>query len=156
SLLLVAALITPFAMVKVQPPSWLGFGMAVSGGVIAFMVLLMVRREGARVLHFVTLFPTILAVAFLLRPASRGIDQYKSAHSLHERLVALGTGQDLPAVFHVRRELAYGLNFYYNKPVFYYGPDGPSDMPPKTPPEPPVRAVQLEKPPRPPIPIEKH
>ena len=31
--------------------------MAVTGGVIAFMVLVMVRREGARVLHFVTLGP---------------------------------------------------------------------------------------------------
>jgi hypothetical protein len=71
-------------------------------------------------------------------------------------LVALGEGQDLPAVFHVRRELAYGLNFYYDKPISYYGPDGPSDMPPKTPPDPPVPAVQLEQPPRPPIPIEKH
>jgi hypothetical protein len=117
------------------------------------MVLLMVRREGVRVLHFVTLVPTVLAVAFLLRPAAPVIDQYKSARSVHARLVALGEGQDLAAVFHVRRELAYGLNFYCNKPISYYGPDGPSDMPPKTPPEPPI---PLENPPRPAIPIQKH
>ena len=64
AVLMVAALMAPFAMMKVPPPSYMGIFMAVTGGVIAFMVLLMVRREGARVLHFVTLVPTILAVAF--------------------------------------------------------------------------------------------
>src|SRR5262249_35262786 len=49
ALLLVAALMTPFAIMKVQPPSWLGFGMAVTGGIVAFIVILMVRREGVRV-----------------------------------------------------------------------------------------------------------
>ena len=156
ALLLVGALVAPFAMVKTQPPSFLGFLMAVSGGVIAFMVILMVRREGARVLHFVTLVPAILGMAYLLRPAAPIIDKYKSAHSVHERLVALGEGEDLPAVFHVKRELAYGLNFYSNKPVFYYGLDGPSDMPPKTHPEPAIPVVQLQGPPRSPIPIGKH
>src|SRR6185312_1261519 len=46
AILMVGALMAPFAMAKVQPPSYMGLFMAVTGGVIAFMVLVMVRREG--------------------------------------------------------------------------------------------------------------
>ena len=129
ALLLVAALMAPFAMMKVQPPSWLGFGMAVSGGVIAFMVLLMVRREGVRVLHFVTLVPTILAVAFLLRPAAPVIDKAQSARAVQEELNR-HISHDVPvATFNVKRDIAYGLNFYRNRAIPHYEQEGPTDMP---------------------------
>jgi hypothetical protein len=127
--------------------------MAVTGGIIAFMVLLMVRREGARVLHFVTLVPTILAVAFLLRPAAATIDRTQSARSVQARLIELKQGEGTVAVFHVKREVAYGLNFYRDQPIYYYGTDGPSDMPPKTIPSPAIRLVQSSKLM---IPAEKH
>ncbi|HZD96145.1 MAG TPA: glycosyltransferase family 39 protein, partial [Candidatus Sulfotelmatobacter sp.] len=129
ALLLVMALIVPFAMMKVQPPRTLAFGMAITGGVIAMLILLMVRREGVRVLHFVTLVPTVLAVAFLLRPAAPIIDRAASARSVQARLTELGYGDGPIAVFHVRRDVVYGLNFYRNQGVFYYEPDGPADMP---------------------------
>ena len=131
--LLVAALMTPFAMAKVAPPSSLQLGMTVTGGVIAITVLLMVRREGLRVLHFVTLVPTILAVAFLLRPAAPTIDRTQSARPINQRLVELGAANEPVAVFNVKRQVAYGLNFYRNQPITYYGFDGPNDMPPKMP-----------------------
>jgi 4-amino-4-deoxy-L-arabinose transferase-like glycosyltransferase len=124
ALLLVAALMAPFAIMKVQPPSWLGFGMAVSGGVIAFMVILMVRREGVRALHFVTLVPTILAVAFLLRPAAPVIDAAQSARAV-ERELDRHVSNDVPvAVFDVKRDIAYGLNFYRNQPIWHYEKEG--------------------------------
>jgi 4-amino-4-deoxy-L-arabinose transferase-like glycosyltransferase len=129
AILLVAALMAPFAMMKMQPPSSMGLGMAFTGGVIAFLVLVMVRREGVRVLHFITLVPTILAVAFLLRPAAPVIDRVSSARSVQARLVELGQGYGIVAVFHVRRDVAYGLNFYRNQGVVYYEADGPRDMP---------------------------
>jgi 4-amino-4-deoxy-L-arabinose transferase-like glycosyltransferase len=129
ALLLVAALIAPFAMLKTQPPSWLGFIMAVSGGVIAFTVILMVRREGARALHFVTLVPTILAVAFLLRPAAPVIDATQSARAV-ERELDRHVSNDVPvAVFNVKREITYGLNFYRNQRISRYEQEGPSDIP---------------------------
>jgi hypothetical protein len=96
------------------------------------MVLFMVRRESIRVLHFVTLVPTILAVAFLLRPAAATIDRTQSARAVQARLVELGQGNGTVAVFHVKRDIAYGLDFYRNQPISYYA-DGPYDMPPKTP-----------------------
>ncbi|HLK07981.1 MAG TPA: glycosyltransferase family 39 protein [Candidatus Angelobacter sp.] len=127
--LLVGALIAPFAMVKQSPPLPLQIGMMISGAVIAVMVLVMVRREGVRVLHFVTLVPTILAVAFLLRPAAATIDRTQSARSINQRLIELGAANDPVAVFNVKRQITYGLNFYRNQPVSHYEHEGPIDQP---------------------------
>ena len=130
AVLMVAALMAPFAMMKVPPPSYMGMFMAVTGGVIAFMVLLMVRREGARVLHFVTLVPTILAVAFLLRPAAATIDRTQSARPINQRLAELGVAASEPvATFNVKRQVAYGLDFYRNQPISHYEQEGPLDLP---------------------------
>src|SRR6478735_4099021 len=130
AVLMVAALMAPFAMAKVQPPSYMGIFMAVTGGVIAFMVLVMVRREGIRVLHFVTLVPTILAVAFLLRPAAATIDRTQSARPINQSLAGLGvTATEPVATFNVKRQVAYGLDFYRNAPISHYEQEGPLDMP---------------------------
>jgi 4-amino-4-deoxy-L-arabinose transferase-like glycosyltransferase len=130
AVLMVGALMAPFAMMKVPPPSYMGLFMAVTGGVIAFMVLLMVRREGARVLHFVTLVPTILAVAFLLRPAAATIDRTQSSRPIHQRLAELGVDANEPvASFNVKRQVAYGLDFYRNQPISHYEQEGPLDLP---------------------------
>src|SRR5579859_6853668 len=129
ALLLVGALVAPFAMMKVEPPSSLSFGMAVSGGVIAFMVILMVRREGVRALHFVTLVPAVLALAFLLRPAAPIIDKVQSARAVQAEL-SRHIGKDVPvATLNVKRDIAYGLNFYRNQPISHYEQEGPADLP---------------------------
>jgi len=130
AMLLVGALMAPFAMVKQAPPSSLQIGMTVTGAVIAVMVLLMVRREGVRVLHFVTLVPTILAVAFLLRPAAATIDRTQSARPINQELAKLGVSASAPvATFNVKRQVAYGLDFYRNQPISHYEHEGPLDMP---------------------------
>jgi len=94
------------------------------------MVLVMVRLEGIRVLHFVTLVPTILAVAFLLRPAAATIDRTQSARPINQRLTELGvTASEPVATFNVKRQVAYGLDFYRNQPISHYEQEGPLDMP---------------------------
>ena len=129
AILMVSALMAPFAMVKQAPPLPLQIGMMISGAIIAVMVLVMVRREGVRVLHFVTLVPTILAVAFLLRPAAATIDRTQSARPINQRLTELGAANDPVAVFNVKRQITYGLNFYRNQPVSHYEHEGPIDQP---------------------------
>jgi len=121
---MVAALMVPFAMAKVPPPSSLQIGMIVTGGVIAVMVVLMVRREGVRVLHFVTLVPTILAVAFLLRPAASTINRTQSTRPIAEELSKYASGSETVAVFNVKRDIAYGLTFYRNQTIWHYEQDG--------------------------------
>ena len=130
AMLLVGALMAPFAMAKQSPPPALQIGMTITGALIAVMVLLMVRREGVRVLHFVTLVPTILAVAFLLRPAAATIDRTQSARPINQRLAELGVAASDPvATFNVKRQVAYGLDFYRNQPISHYEQEGPLDMP---------------------------
>jgi 4-amino-4-deoxy-L-arabinose transferase-like glycosyltransferase len=130
AILMVGALMAPFAMAKQAPPPALQIGMTITGAIIAVMVLLMVRREGVRVLHFVTLVPTILAVAFLLRPAAATIDRTQSARPINQRLAELGVAASDPvASFNVKRQVAYGLDFYRNQPISHYEQEGPLDMP---------------------------
>jgi 4-amino-4-deoxy-L-arabinose transferase-like glycosyltransferase len=130
AMLMVGALMAPFAMAKQAPPPALQIGMTITGAIIAVMVLLMVRREGVRVLHFVTLVPTILAVAFLLRPAAATIDRTQSARPINQRLAELGVSASDPvASFNVKRQVAYGLDFYRNQPISHYEQEGPLDMP---------------------------
>jgi 4-amino-4-deoxy-L-arabinose transferase-like glycosyltransferase len=129
AVLLVAALLAPFAIVKIQPPSGIGFGMAITGGVIAALVVLMVRREGIRALHFVTLVPTVLGVAFLLRPAAPVIDKTQSARAIQDELSRRVPSNATVATFNIKRDIAYGLDFYRNQPISHYEPEGPADMP---------------------------
>jgi 4-amino-4-deoxy-L-arabinose transferase-like glycosyltransferase len=130
AMLMVGALMAPFAMARQAPPPALQIGMTVTGALIAVMVLLMVRREGVRVLHFVTLVPTILAVAFLLRPAAATIDRTQSARPVNQRLAELGVAANDPvASFNIKRQVAYGLDFYRNQPISHYEQEGPLDMP---------------------------
>lgn len=135
AVLMVGALMAPFAMAKQAPPPALQIGMTITGALIAVMVLLMVRREGARVLHFVTLVPTILAMAFLLRPAAATIDRTQSARPVNQRLAELGVpASETVASFNVKRQVAYGLDFYRNQPISHYEQEGPLDMPSGIPP----------------------
>ncbi len=129
AVLLVSALLAPFAIIKIQPPSAIGLGMAITGGVIAALVVLMVRREGVRVLHFVTLVPTVLAVAFLLRPAAPVIDKTQSARAIQAELSRHVPDNATVATFNVKRDIAYGLDFYRNQPISHYEAEGPADMP---------------------------
>jgi 4-amino-4-deoxy-L-arabinose transferase-like glycosyltransferase len=96
----------------------------VSAGVIATLVLVIVRRGGLRVLHFATLVPMVLAVGFLLRPAASVIDQALSARAVAARMRELHVPESPLSVFNVKRDVEYGLNFYYNQPVGRYERDG--------------------------------
>src|SRR5215472_6751495 len=96
----------------------------VSAGVIATLVLAIVRRGGLRVLHFATLVPMVLAIGFLLRPAASVLDQALSARAVAARMRELGVPQGPLSVFNVKRDVEYGLNFYRNQPVGRYERDG--------------------------------
>ncbi|HKD82087.1 MAG TPA: glycosyltransferase family 39 protein [Candidatus Angelobacter sp.] len=128
AVLLVLALMTPFFMMKRAPLPLIGYGTVITGGVIAFLVMLMVRREGVRALHFVTLIPMILGVAFLLRPGAPVIDAYNSARPIAEELSQRAPASLPVATFNVKRDVAYGLDFYLNRPISHYEQEGPADL----------------------------
>jgi hypothetical protein len=71
-------------------------------------------------LRFVTLIPLILTVGAVMKLGSVSLDQTLSARPLAREISSIETQQQLLAVYHVRRELEYGLTFYRNRETFNY------------------------------------
>jgi hypothetical protein len=140
-LVVAVALLVPWRLLREPVPDVTRNWIAGTVGVVAVLVLLMVRKSGLRALHFATLVPLVLALGFLLRFAAPVLDQTLSARSVNAELDARfrqhGTGSLPLAIFDVKkqRDLAYGLNFYRSRPVTYYESDGPRDLPHGVPPE---------------------
>jgi len=119
------ALLVPWRMNRVSPPAATQALIAVVTAVVALLVLLAVRRGGTRILRLATLAPVLLAIGFLLRPAASVIDQANSARAIQAELQAAGAPARMPmAVFNVKRDVEYGLNYYRNQPVTRYERDG--------------------------------
>ena len=133
---LAGGLIAPWLMLKrhLTQDTWTSV-IAVTC-ITASAVLLLVRYRGARVLHFVTLVPVVLALVFLLRFAAAPpqpnnpvrdnlIDLTQSSRSVDAALRTFGVNSGPIAIFNVphQRELEYGLNFYRNQPIQLYGRD---------------------------------
>lgn len=131
---LAAALLAPWRLLKEPVPDVTKNWIAGTVGVVAVLVLLMVRKSGLRSLHFATLIPMVLAAGFLLRWAAPVLDQTLSARAvnavLDAQLLQRGIAPLPLAIFDVKkqRDLAYGLNFYRSRPVTYYESDGPRDL----------------------------
>lgn len=84
------------------------------------VVLTLLRNNGLRMLRFVTLIPVVLTVAAVLKLGSAAIDQTLSARPLAHELSSIETHQLPLAVYHVPRELEYGLTFYRNQLTINY------------------------------------
>ncbi len=86
----------------------------------AGIALTLARKTGLRLLRFVTLVPVILTVGAVLRLGSAALDQALSARPLAQEIAAMETHALPLAVYHVPRELEYGLTFYRNHLTFNY------------------------------------
>jgi 4-amino-4-deoxy-L-arabinose transferase-like glycosyltransferase len=94
--------------------------LAVAFVLCAGIALTLVRRMGLRMLRFVTVIPVLLTVGVVLRLGAVSLDQTLSARPLALEIASMET-RPLPlAVYHVRRELEYGLTFYRNRLTFNY------------------------------------
>lgn len=133
--LVAGALAAPWFMLKAQVPRTTWTWVAIISGITAVAVLLVVRYRGVRTLHFMTLVPVVMGLVFLLRYAAipesdpypfHGliVDLTQSARPVDSELHRLGINSGPIAVFNVRREVEYGLNFYRNQPISRYERDG--------------------------------
>jgi len=77
-------------------------------------------RFGLRILRFVTLVPMVLAVAAALRVGAPALDANLSARPLAAEIAKMENSALPAAVFDVRRETEYGLQFYRNQPIARY------------------------------------
>jgi len=86
----------------------------------AGIALTLVSRMGLRMLRFVTLIPVVLTVAAVLKLGSNALDQTLSARPLAQEISGMETHPLPLAIYHVPRELEYGLTFYRNRLTLNY------------------------------------
>jgi 4-amino-4-deoxy-L-arabinose transferase-like glycosyltransferase len=115
--LLIAYLITQHRLPGGQP---MLVALATAFVLCAGIALTLVRRNGLRMLRFVTLIPVVLTVGAVLKLGSVDLDQTASARPLALEIAGTETHPMRLAVYHVRRELEYGLTFYRNQLTFNY------------------------------------
>ena len=115
--LLIAYLVTQHRIPGGQP-----LFVALALAVILFLgiALTLFHISGFRMLRFITLVPVVLTVGAVLKLGSRPMDETLSARPLAREIAAIET-QRLPlAIYHVPRELEYGLTFYRNQLTLNY------------------------------------
>jgi 4-amino-4-deoxy-L-arabinose transferase-like glycosyltransferase len=115
--LLIAYLATQHRLPGGQP---LLVALAVAFALCAGIALTLARKSGLWMLRFVTLIPVVLTVGAVLKLGAVAIDQTLSARPLALEISAIETHPLPLAVYHVRRELEYGLTFYRNRLTFNY------------------------------------
>ena len=84
------------------------------------IALTLARKTGLRLLRFVTVIPVLLAVGAVLRLGAVALDQTLSARPLAKEIASVETHRLPLAVYHIRRELEYGLTFYRNQLTLNY------------------------------------
>src|ERR1700722_1700739 len=115
--LLIAYLITQHRLPGGRPMLVaLAFAFLLSAGI----ALTLARKNGLRMLRFVTLIPVVLTLGAVMKLGSQALDATLSARPLAQELATVEMHQRPLAVYHIHRELEYGLTFYRNQLSFNY------------------------------------
>ena len=115
--LLIAYVITQHRLPSGKP---MLVALAIAFVLCAGIALTLASNTGLRMLRFVTLIPVVLSVGAVFKLGSGVIDQTLSSRPVAQEIKAIETHPLPLAVYHVRRELEYGLTFYRNRLTFNY------------------------------------
>jgi 4-amino-4-deoxy-L-arabinose transferase-like glycosyltransferase len=115
--LLIAYLVTQHRLPAGRP---MLVALAIAFVICTGIALTLTRKNGLRMLRFVTLIPVVLTVGAVVKLGSGSLDQILSARPLAHEIAAVEMHPLPLAVYHVRRELEYGLTFYRNHLTFNY------------------------------------
>jgi len=94
--------------------------LAIAFVLCAGIALTLVRKSGLRMLRFVTVIPVLLTLGAVLKLGAVALDQTLSARPLALEIASMQTHPLPLAIYHVRRELEYGLTFYRNQLTLNY------------------------------------
>lgn len=119
--LLIAYLLTQHRLPGGRP---MLVALAIAFVLCAGIALTLVRNTGLHMLRFVTLIPVVLTVGAVLKLGSTSLDQKLSARPLSLEIASIETHSLPLVVFHVPRELEYGLTFYRNRLTVNYDWEG--------------------------------
>jgi len=115
--LLIAYLVTQHRLPGGQP---MLVALAIAFVICVGIALTLVRKNDLRMLRFVTLIPVVLTVGAVVKLGSGALDQALSARPLAQEIATVEMHPLPLAVYHIRRELEYGLTFYRNRLTFNY------------------------------------
>ncbi len=120
SAVLAAAILAPAMVLRARPTFTVIAAAAVAGAVVLAGIVVTLRVQGWRALRLVTLVPVILGLAFVLRVGAPAVDAAESARPVASELDRIDSHHGEVALFRVRREVEYGLDFYRNRPTRNY------------------------------------
>lgn len=124
-LMMAAILIAPHMLLRGQKPPasvvWVG---VICGIAVLVGVLLTLRARGLDLLRFVTLVPVVLGVAFILTIAAPTVNSELTARPVARELDNMNAGSVPLAVYHVSRNIWFGLAFYRNQVIPDYTENG--------------------------------
>jgi 4-amino-4-deoxy-L-arabinose transferase-like glycosyltransferase len=96
---------------------------AVLGVLAALLIVFVVRRYGVRHVRTATLIPLAGLLFFLMKLNGPLLDLNYSARPLAREIQKAAPDVQIVAVYHVRRDLDYGLAFYRNQNIVHYVAD---------------------------------
>ncbi len=115
-------LLSPQYMVyqRIVPPARALISATAVSLAIVVLILLVVTRYGLQRLRAVTLVPVVMMMFFLLRLNGTLLDDNYSSRPLERAIHKAAPGVGSFAVYHVRRDIVYGLAFYRDQRPLYY------------------------------------
>jgi 4-amino-4-deoxy-L-arabinose transferase-like glycosyltransferase len=119
---LVPALLIQFLVLQQRLPGGkpLIFASCLAAAVAIAIAVTLGSGLGLQMLRFITLVPVVLTVAAILKIGGPILDQTLTARPLSADIARVEAGLLPAAVFHVSRDIEYGLAFYRNQTISNY------------------------------------
>ena len=118
--MLTGALLVWFWVSRVRPIPGAVIAAAIVGGSISLAMMAVILLRGIATLRLMTMVPVVLGMAFLIKFGAPVLDAHLSARTLAREISAMEPTPAPVAVYGVKRDVDYGLNFYRNEQIFNY------------------------------------
>ena len=115
-----AVLELPYRLMHVAVPERVMDVAAAVTLVLLIGIALSILQNGLRALRFVTLVPVVIAMAYLVRVDGPALDPKISTRLLAHEIQRIAPASAPVAVFHVTRQIEYGLGFYFDREIPNY------------------------------------
>ncbi len=124
--MLSGALLVWYWISRVRPIPGAIIAAAIVGGAVALAMIVVILLRGIPTLRLMTLVPVVMGMAFLIKMGAPVMDAHLSERQLAQEVRAIEPTPATIAVYGVKREVQYGLDFYLNQPTYNYQDKAPT------------------------------
>jgi len=118
--MLAGALLVWYWISRVRPIPGAVAAAAIVGGAVALAMITVILLRGIAMLRLMTLVPVVMAMAFLIKMGAPVMDAHLSERQVAREITTTEPTRAPVAVYGVKREVEYGLDFYLNQPIYNY------------------------------------